>query len=228
MNDTPRILVVDDEQSICLVLKLNLQLSGYEVDTATSAEQALKLPLERYDLLLLDVMLERMDGYELARQIRQHDQWRNIPIIFCTARDTEEDVLTGFSTGADDYIKKPFSMQELQARVQSVLRRSGVLRNQGEITCGGLKLMPASGICTLDGEAVTLTRKEFDLLSYLVRHRGQVFSRAQLLDAVWERDVYVIDRTIDVNINRLRKKLGKYGRHIITRQGFGYGYETDD
>jgi len=229
MNPTAHILVVDDEESICYVLKVNLELAGYHVDTASCAMQALKMPLEQYDLLLLDVMMDDIDGYELARQVRQRDECRNIPIIFCTARDSEDDVLTGFGTGADDYIKKPFSMKELQARVSSVLRRANnaILNNATLLSYQSLKVNLASRTCTVHDEPVQLTRKEFDMLVHLMQNRDHVFSRDELLTAVWKHDVYVIDRTVDVTINRLRKKLGDCGKYIITQHGYGYGFKTD-
>jgi len=230
MLTTPKILIVDDVEAIGSVMKINLELNGFQADCVTSAEQALALPLEGYDLLLLDVMMERMDGFELAKIIRHNDKAKDVPIIFCTAKDTEEDLLQGFASGGDDYIKKPFSMRELVARVQSVLRRSGRNHDDGEavVACGGLVLDMRLASCEIDGKAVPLTRKEFDLLDYMMRHAGRIFSRDELLQAAWGEDVYVVDRTIDVNINRLRKKLGEYGSHIITKQGFGYGFRTED
>jgi len=230
MGTTPnsgRILIVDDEEAICDVLKINLELDGYQVDCATSAERALQLDLGGYDLLLLDVMMERMDGLQLAKIVRADETLSHVAIIFCTAKDTEADLLQGFAAGGDDYIKKPFSMAELVARVRSVLHRSRQTTVQ-RLVCGNLKLDVARASCEVDGKPVTLTRKEFDLLTYLMAHRGRVFSREELLTAVWEQDVYVIDRTIDVNINRLRKKLGDYGTYIVTKQGFGYGFKDRD
>jgi len=229
MQTQPTILIVEDEESISEVMKLNLSMQGYRVQCVTSAEQALRLPIEQFDLLLLDVMMEEMDGYQLAREIRSREACRDIPIIFCTARDTEDDLLQGFASGGDDYIKKPFSMRELVARVGSVLRRSGRTGEATTVSSGTLVLDSQHATCTVDGEEVALTRREFDLLDYLMRHPGRIFSREELLQATWGQDVYVVDRTIDVNINRLRKKLGPhYGSCIITKQGFGYGFRTQE
>lgn len=228
MTLTPKILVVDDEESICMVLKMNLEMAGYQVDTALSAEDALKLKkLGSYNLVLLDVMMGGMSGFELAQHMRATDGLKQVPIIFCTAKSGEDDLLQGFASGADDYIKKPFSMKELLARVKSVLARTGALATADTLKFEGLELSLKLRTCTVDGEPVQLTRKEFDLLAFLMDGIDRVFSRAEILAGVWADDVYVIDRTIDVNINRLRKKLGRYGRHIETKLGYGYGFTTN-
>ncbi len=228
MAKTPKILVVDDEESICYVLKLNLELAGFIVDTAGSAEQALRMKLERYDLFLLDVMMKHVDGFELARLIRENKTLSDTPIIFCTAKDKEDDLLQGFSTGADDYIKKPFSMRELVARVRSVLHRTGRFSMDREVAFEGLQLDKVDRTCKVDGEDVPLTTKEFDLTVFFLENRDRVFSRSEILNRVWSDYAYVIDRTVDVNIGRLRKKLGIYGKNIITKQGQGYGFKTVD
>ena len=227
MTLTPKILVVDDEESICLVLKMNLEMAGYQVDTALSAEDALKLKLGSYNLVLLDVMMGGMSGFELAQRMRATEGQKQVPIIFCTAKSGEDDLLQGFASGADDYIKKPFSMKELLARVKSVLNRTGALAAAETLKYEGLELSLKQRTCVSDGEQVQLTRKEFDLLAFLMGSPDRIFSRAEILTAVWTEDVYVIDRTIDVNINRLRKKLGRYGRHIETKLGYGYGFTTN-
>lgn len=228
MADVPKILVVDDEQAICYVLKLNLEMEGFSIDTACSAEEALKMKLERYDLFLLDVMMEQMSGFELAKVIRGRQELKSVPIIFCTAKDTEDDLLEGFDSGADDYIRKPFSMRELVARVKSVLRRSGRYSSGGLLVFESLTLNLASKECKVDGEPVSLTATEFDLLSFFLQNPDNTFSRAEILNRVWSADVYVIDRTVDVNVGRLRKKIGRYGDRIYTKQGFGYGFKTKD
>lgn len=229
MSEVPKILVVDDEQSICYVLKLNLELEGFSVDTACSAEEALKMRLERYDLFLLDVMMERMSGFDLAKVIRSRGQLSQTPIIFCTAKDTEEDLLEGFDSGADDYIRKPFSMRELVARVKSVLHRSGRYSKQNEVLrFQTLELNTTKRECLLDGEPLTLTSTELDLLAFFLQNPDRAHSRADILNRVWSADVCVIDRTVDVNVARLRKKIGKYGNRIFTKQGFGYGFKTKD
>lgn len=229
MTDVPKILIVDDEQSICYVLKVNLELEGFSVDTAFSAEEALAKRLERYDLFLLDVMMEHMSGFDLAKVIRGREELNAIPIIFCTAKDSEEDLLEGFNNGADDYIRKPFSMRELVARVKSVLHRSGRYSNEKEVLkFQKLTLRTPQKECFVDDEPVTLTTTEFDLLAFFLKNPDTAFSRSEILNRVWSADVCVVDRTVDVNVARLRKKIGRYGNRIFTKQGFGYGFKTKD
>ena len=226
MQETKKILVVDDEDTICEVIKLNLELEGFTVDTANSAEEVLSKELTDYRLFILDVMMGEMSGFELASHIRQNQGTKNIPIIICTAKDREEDLVEGFNRGIDDYIRKPFSMRELVLRVKSVLRRTEATPgNSDMVSCGELVLDIERKQCHISGEEVALTKKEFEILRLLLSNRGKIFSREEILDSVWEDDVLVIDRTIDVNINRLRKKIGIYGNDIITKQGFGYGFK---
>ena len=226
MQETKKILVVDDEDTICEVIKLNLELEGFTVDTANSAEEVLSKELTDYRLFILDVMMGEMSGFELASHIRQNPGAKNIPIIICTAKDREEDLVEGFNRGIDDYIRKPFSMRELVLRVKSVLRRTETTPgNDNTISYGDLVLNIERKQCHISGEEVALTKKEFEILRLLLSNRGKIFSREEILDIVWEDDVLVIDRTIDVNINRLRKKIGIYGNDIITKQGFGYGFK---
>ena len=229
MNENKKILVVDDEQSLCDVLKLNLELEGYEVDVAYSAEEALKKPLETFALILLDVMMEEMSGLELTTKVRNDEKLKNIPIILCTAKDAENDLIDGFNCGADDYIKKPFSMKELVLRVKSVLRRSAqpVENTNQLITYKTLVIDQEKKECRIDGLDVQFTKKELGILKLLLSNCGKIFSREEILNEVWDDDVYVVDRTIDVNINRLRKKLGIYGNNIITKQGYGYGFRKE-
>ena len=171
-------------------------------------------------------MIGEMSGFELASHIPQNEGTKNIPIIICTAKDREEDLIDGFNRGIDDYIRKPFSMRELVLRVKSVLRRTETtLGNDNTISYGDLVLNIERKQCHISGEEVALTKKEFEILRLLLSNRGKIFSREEILDSVWEDDVLVIDRTIDVNINRLRKKIGNYGNDIITKQGFGYGFK---
>lgn len=226
--DKQRILVVDDEETLCEALQFNLEVEGYEVDVAYSAEDALKLDITRYSLILLDVMMGEMSGFKMARLLKQDPATADIPIIFCTARDTEDDMIAGLNLGADDYIAKPYSIRNILARVKSVLRRShgrggddkpGVIRYEGIVIDGESKQ------CTVDGEGVRLPRKEFEILSLLVSHPGRIFSRNDILSKIWGTDVIVSDRTIDVNITRLRQKIGRYGSCIITRSGYGYGFQ---
>lgn len=219
-------MVVDDENDICEVIKLNLELNGYAVDTASTAEEALKKDLSQFSLLLLDVMMGEMSGYELTKKIREDNKFASLPIILCTAKDQESDVETGFLSGADDYIKKPFSMKELILRVQSLLRRCQNSQQQKSIlSYQGLIIDRNMKSCEVDGVNVPLTKKEFDILELFLSSPEIIFSREEILDKVWEEDVLVIDRTIDVNINRLRKKLGEYGKNIITKSGYGYGFK---
>ena len=226
MEGKQRILVVDDENDICEVIKLNLELNGYAVDTASTAEEALKKDLSQFSLLLLDVMMGEMSGYELTKKIREDNKFASLPIILCTAKDQESDVETGFLSGADDYIKKPFSMKELILRVQSLLRRCQNSQQQKSIlSYQGLIIDRNMKSCEVDGAQVPLTKKEFDILELFLSSPDIIFTREDILDKVWEEDVLVIDRTIDVNINRLRKKLGEYGKNIITKSGYGYGFK---
>lgn len=231
MINRERILVIDDERTLCDVLKLNLELEGYCVDVEYSAEDALKRRLTDYSMILLDVMMEEMSGYEFVSRIRADEAMRNIPVILCTAKDGESDVVEGFMRGADDYIRKPFSMKELVLRVKSVLRRSvnKTMNNTNQlIIYKTLVLDTEKRECRVSGEEITLTKKEFDILALLLSNSDKVFSREEILDAVWDNDVYVVDRTIDVNINRIRKKLMCYGNNITTKQGYGYGFKKEE
>lgn len=226
--DIPKILVVDDEEDLCEILKFNLETEGYEVDTAFSAEEALKRNISSYQLLLLDVMMGEMSGFKLASLLRKNEKTASIPIIFLTAKDTENDMLTGFSLGADDYISKPFSIRQVIARVKAVLRRTSNREKQPEsdlLTYETLSLDIKRIKATVDGQPVPLTKKEFEILRLLLEKKGNVFSREEILSRIWKDEVYVLDRTIDVNITRLRKKIDPYGKNIVTRLGFGYCFE---
>ena len=227
-KQNPHILVVDDEEDLCEILKFNLETEGYEVDTAYSAEEALTLNLTDYDLLLLDVMMGEISGFKLASMLKKNEKTAHIPIIFLTAKDTENDMLTGFNLGADDYISKPFSIKQVQARVKAVLRRSMEEKkpvNENILTYNTLKLDTQRIKASINGEEVALTKKEFEILKLLLENINHVFSREEILSRVWNDEVYVLDRTIDVNITRLRKKIGEYGKNIVTRLGFGYCFE---
>ena len=228
MNDYP-ILVVDDEEDLCEILKYNLEIEGYTVDTANSAEEALKLDLTHYRLLLLDVMMGEISGFKMASLLKKNPDTAQIPIIFITAKDTENDTLTGFNLGADDYISKPFSLKEVSARVRAVLRRTSTVQSLTEdvLQYRGLTLNLPQKKVTIDGEETPLTKKEFEILALLLQHPGRVFSREDILNRVWNDEVYVLDRTIDVNITRLRKKMGVYGKQIVTRLGYGYCFEGE-
>ena len=222
-----RILVVDDEQDLCEILQYNLQTAGYEAEAAYSGEMAMEKEPSRYDLLILDVMMPGMSGFELAKRVKSEEATSHMPIIFLTAKDTEDDTLQGFGLGADDYVTKPFSVREVVARVKAVLARSQMhTTEEGQIAFEGLVLDLGKKTTVVDGENVSLTKTEFELLGLLLKHRGQVFSRQQIFDAVWPEDVVVSDRTVDVNVTRLRKKIGRYGNCIVSRQGFGYVFES--
>lgn len=217
-----RILVIDDESDLCEILDFNLSAAGYQVDTALSAEEALGMDLSQYDLLLLDVMMPGKSGFAMAKQLKEDPKLANLPIIFITALGTEHDLLRGFNLGADDYISKPFSVREVLARVKAVLGRTVQSPSQPVLVHEGLVLDLNKMTVSVDGEDVSLTRTEFDILHLLLENRGQVFSRQEVLDKVWPRDVVVTDRTVDVNITRMRKKIGPYSGCIVTRHGFGY------
>lgn len=222
-----KILVVDDEESLCEILQFNLEVEGYEVDTANSGEQALAMHPERYSLILLDVMMGELSGFQTARRLKADPATAAVPIIFCTAKDSEDDTVAGLTLGADDYIAKPFSVREVVARVRSVLRRTAADgAESGPIVFEELQLDLRCKRCTLDGEEVKLTKKEFEILALLLSHRGAIFSREEILRRIWSDDVIVLDRTIDVNITRLRRKIGRYGARIVTRMGYGYGFEA--
>ncbi len=220
-----RILVVDDEESLCEIISFNLEVEGYEVVTAQSAEEALRLNIDSFHLILLDVMMGEMSGFHLAKKLKQDSSTANIPIIFCTARDSEDDTVMGLNLGADDYISKPFSIRELAARVKSVLRRSSVSESD-KVIFEGLKLDLRNKSCEVDGKECQLTKKEFEILRLLLENRGTIFSREEILARVWSDEVIVLDRTIDVNITRLRRKIGEYGKYITTRLGYGYGFNA--
>ena len=225
-----RILVVDDEQDLCEILSFNIQIEGYHVDTVNSAEEALEMDIASYDLLLLDVMMGGMSGFQLAKQLKENPMTAHVPIIFLTARDTENDTLTGFNLGADDYISKPFSIREVMVRIRAVLRRTAEQNGNADepkvIGYQGLVLNLDKKTVSIDGEAVPFTKTEFELLRLLLEEKGRVFSRQELIDRVWPKDVMVLDRTVDVNITRMRKKVGRFAKCIVTRLGFGYYFDA--
>ena len=229
MNDY-RILVVDDEEDLCEILKFNLENEGYEVDTANSAEEALKMNISSYHLLLLDVMMGEISGFKMANLLKKDKKTAQVPIIFITAKDPENDTVTGFNLGADDYISKPFSLREVIARVKAVLRRTATSDTEKapeQLCYQSLVIDITKKKVSIDGEEVPLTKKEFEILFLLLQNKGRVFSREDILSRIWSDEVYVLDRTIDVNITRLRKKIGTYGKRIVTRLGYGYCFETE-
>ena len=230
--ETKKILIVDDEETLCEILQFNLENEGYEVDVVYSAEQALKLPLENYSLILLDIMLGEISGIKLARMLKSNVKTAGIHIIFCSARSSEDDMILGLEIGADDYIVKPYSLRNLIARVKCVLRRESVhnepintLVKHNFLQADGLKLDLEFKRCLIDEREVKMSRKEFELLAYLIVHRGKICSREEILSKIWKDEVFVLDRTVDVNITRVRSKIGVYGGCIVTRCGYGYGFK---
>jgi two-component system alkaline phosphatase synthesis response regulator PhoP len=224
-----RILVVDDEEDLCEILQFNLEAEGYEVDVAYSAEEALRNDLSVYNLLLLDVMMGEMSGFKMARQLNENPKTATIPVIFLTAKDSETDRLTGFNVGADDYISKPFSIREVIARVKAVIRRVDTKKPEAppvlKLSYEKLEMDLGNKKVILDGLEIAFTKKEFEILKLFLENKNRVFSREEMLTRVWSDEVIVLDRTIDVNITRLRKKIGPYGKNIVTRLGYGYCFE---
>ena len=229
MKQNQRILVVDDEQDLLEILKFNLETEGYEVATASSAEEALQMDIASFSLLLLDVMMGGMSGFAMARKLKEKPTTANVPIIFLTARDTENDTVTGFNLGADDYISKPFSLRGVMVRVRAVLRRTATSADEGEpqvLSYQGIIMNLDKKTVSIEGEDVPFTKTEFELLNLLLSERGRVFSRQELIERIWPKDVLVLDRTVDVNITRLRKKIGPFAKCIVTRLGFGYYFDA--
>jgi two-component system alkaline phosphatase synthesis response regulator PhoP len=227
MKDIYKILVAEDEEDICEILQFNLESEGYAVDVVHSAEDALKKNLSNYHLFLLDVMMGKMTGFGLAQKIRKELDITT-PIIFLTARNTENDLLTGFSVGADDYMAKPFSIRELQARVKTILKRTNTKITPVEssiLALGAIGLDNKTKRLIIDGKKVELTRKEFEILLLLAKNQGRIFSREEILSRIWADDVIVTDRTVDVNMTRLRKKLEAYSTYIRNKAGYGYFFE---
>ena len=229
METKKKILVVDDEEALCDGLGFNLEVEGYQVDMAYSAEEALALNLAAYDLILLDIMMGEISGIQLARIMKSNPATASVPIIFCTAKDTEEDMISGLDLGADDYIMKPYSLNAVLARVRTVLRRTGASvapakTDSDLVSYKGLVLSAKNRTCTVDGTEVKMPKKEFEILLKLISNRGQIFTRADLLNEIWPDEVVVLDRVVDVNITRIRQKIGIYGKNIVTRSGYGYGF----
>ena len=222
-----RILVVEDEETLCEVLRFNLEEEGYEVDVACSAEEALAMELESYSLVLLDIMMGELSGTGLARIMKSKPSTAEVPIIFCTAKDSEDDVIKGLELGADDYITKPYSIRTLLARVAAVRLRSSQTAKapSADMLCYKTWALDIGRKkCMVDGCEVKLPRKEFEILATLLSRQGRVFSREELIRKIWPEEVVVLDRVVDVNITRLRQKLGVYGKNIVTRSGYGYGF----
>lgn len=231
-----KLLVIDDEESICEILKYNLEKEGYDVDVAYSAEEALGKDLSSYSLMIVDIMMERLSGFDFAKRLKNSAATEHIPIIFCSALNGEDDTVMGLNIGADDYITKPFVIGEVNARVRAVLRRSHAQQHlemnrakgnyEPDIVFKNLRVSRNERVCYINGVALDLTPTEYEILLYFLTHRNRIYSRAEIIHQVW--DVEVSNRTIDTNIARLRKKLGEYGEHIRTRPGFGYGFKEED
>ena len=227
-EEATRILVVDDEEDLCEILKYNLETEGYQVDTALSGEEALEKDVASYQLILLDVMMSGMSGYEMAERLRS-EQGNEVPIIFLTAKGEERDMLRGFSAGGDDYIVKPFSVQEVLARVSAVLRRTEARKTPPSPSPNQTKVPfcvdSERKLVTVDRRQIRLTPKDLGIVSLLAAHRGRIFSRREILDDVWGGESQVLERTVDVHIAHIRHQLGKWGSLIVGHQGYGYSME---
>lgn len=225
-----KLLIVDDEETLREVLRFNLEDAGYIVDVAASAEEALTLDLSGYSLIILDIMMGALSGTQLAAILKKKESTAHIPVIFCTAKDSEDEMVAGLDLGADDYITKPYSVRNVIARVRTVLRRTAAhargasVPEEGVLSFGDLVVSTGRKTCSIAGEEVKMPRKEFEILSLLLSLPGHIFSRAELLARIWPEEVVVLERVVDVNITRLRSKLGKYGKNIVTRPGYGYGF----
>jgi len=235
-----RILVIDDERALCEILKYNLEKEGYEVDCAYSAEEALEMDLTKYHLFIVDIMMERLSGYDFAKKLRSRIDLETKPFIFCSALTGEDYTVMGLNIGADDYITKPFVVSEVLARVRAVLRRARVMAPrvsrpaadetvyEADVVYKGLRINRNSKCCYINDVAVALTKTEFSILVFFLTHPGRIYSREEIIRQVWSGDVVVTNRTIDTNITRLRQKIGEYGACIVTRLGFGYGFNEED
>lgn len=220
-----KILVVDDEDTLCEALRFNLEIEGYDVDVAHSAEEALKLSLENYSLILLDVMMGEISGFRMAQIMKANPKTADVPIIFLTAKDNDDDMIAGLKLGGDDYITKPYSIRNVIARIETVLRRArNTSTNHDIVKYQGIAIDINSKRLEIDGNEIRLPKKELEILQLLLTNRNRVFSREEILNIVWHNEAVVVDRTVDVHITRLRKRLGEYGHHIITRSGYGYGF----
>lgn len=232
-----KILVIDDEEALCEILKFNLEKAGYDVDCAYSAEEALEKDLNVYNLMIVDIMMETLSGFDFAKRVRNNPETEFIPTIFCSALSGEDDTVMGLNIGGDDYITKPFVISEVLARVQAVLRRSRMnavtaaspaaddSNYVSDIKFEGLSIDRNEKLCYMDGNELNLTRTEYDILLFFLTHRNRIYSREELIEKIWDSNVVVTTRTIDTNIARLRKKIGDYGNNIVTRLGFGYGFK---
>ena len=231
-----RILVIDEEEAVCEILKFNLEKEGYEVDWAYSAEEALDMDLSGYSLFMVDIMMDQLSGYDFAKRVRNVTETEFTPILFCSALSNEDSVVKGLNIGADDYVTKPFVIDEVLARVRAILRRSGQATHrmpavneradyESDVIFRTLRIDRNDKTVYLDGEELPLTRTEYDILLFFLIHRNRIYSREEIINQVWGDNVVVTNRTIDTNITRLRKKIGQYSNNLVTRQGFGYGFK---
>lgn len=233
-----KILVIDDEESVCEILKFNLEKDGFEVDCAYSAEEALDMDLDDYSLFIVDIMMGGLSGFDFAKRVHNVTATEEKPILFCSALSDEDYVVKGLNIGADDYVTKPFVIGEVLARVRAILRRTSHKQQrstsdieaqqsiyESDVTFKGLRIDRNDKEVYIDNELVALTRTEYDILLFFLTHRNRIYSREELIKNVWGDDVVVTGRTIDTHITRLRKKLGDYDKYIVTRQGFGYGFK---
>lgn len=227
-----KILVVDDEADIRDILQFNLENAGFNVEAVSSAEEALEVLSDNHGLILLDVMMHGMSGFELAAKLREEGNLT--PIIFLTAKDTQDDLLTGFSAGADDYIPKPFSIQEVIARVNAVVRRTEAIAavqvtpSNNLVKVGKVEIDVARKTVIVEGQSVQFSKKEFEILSLLATNTGKIFSRDDLISELWKDAPYVLDRTVDVHIARIRSKLGECKGYLTNRSGYGYTFNSID
>lgn len=227
METRKRILIVDDEDDICNILSFNLEKAGYDTRIVHSAEEALTSGVNGYDLILLDIMMEGISGLKMAEMMKKNPDTAKIPIIFISAKDTEDDTVNGLNIGADDYIAKPFSIREVLSRVAAVLRRTSSTADAKHNTLNYKSLVMDLDrkSVSVDGEGIDLTKTEFEILHLLFANSPHVYSREEILSKIWSDDVIVLGRTVDVNITRLRKKIGEYGKCVVTRHGYGYCFE---
>lgn len=220
VKEKRKILIVDDEDTLREGLQEYLELEGFQADTANNAENALKTTINDYDLILLDVMMDGMSGFDMAAKLKANPATSQIPIIFLTAKDSDDDMVAGLNIGADDYIPKPFSMKNVIARIEAVMRRTPSNRSKG-VVCNRMTLS-----CEVDGKHIKMPRKEFEILALLLENPGRIFTRDELLNAIWPDNIIVADRTVDVHITRIRNKISPYGKSIISRSGYGYGWQN--
>lgn len=233
-----KILIVDDEESICEILQYNLELEGYSVTVVSSAEQALKQDIKSFSLIILDIMMKNINGFEFAKKLKSNPDTEFTPIIFCSALNSEDSRIKGLNIGGDDYITKPFRIREVLARVRSLIRRSqmvqrfsqiestGAIDDSSDIEFKGLIIYRKNKQCLIDNVPVKLTKTEFELLQFFISNPNCIYTRKEIITKIWGRNDDVTERAIDTNITRLRKKIGDYGKYLTTRLGYGYGFQT--